>query len=172
MGICRASFSAMPTSHVTSERVQARAHKCTQMPKSRRFPSHTATPNFGSITYMVPSTWDKSLVMIRLTVLLQYSETSVWGGPGSYKAHHISPILQFLEYRFLSHANYTILSMKIPTAGCTDTGKPSASTTFLLHKLSQPSYAAKWSRELVWCNLGSSSVTKFSLGTIIIAFYT
>ncbi len=120
MGLCRASLSATPTSHVTSEHMQARAHKCAQMPKSGRFPSHAATPNFGSITYMVLSTWDKTLVTIRLTVPLQYSETSVWGGPGSYKAHHITPILQFLEYRFLSHANYTILSMKIPTAGCTD----------------------------------------------------
>ncbi len=66
MGLCRASLSATPTSHVTSERVQARAHKCVQMQKGGRFVSCMYLSNFVYILYIRLPTWDKSAGTIRL----------------------------------------------------------------------------------------------------------
>ncbi len=59
----------MPTSDVTSERVQVRARKCIQMQKGGRFVSCVYLPNFVYILYIWLPTWDKTAGTIRLTDL-------------------------------------------------------------------------------------------------------
>ncbi len=144
-------LSATPTSHVTNERVQARAHKCAQMQKSGRFVSCVYLANFVYILYIRLPTWDKSAGTIRLTDSAWESKMSPGVGICTHRARYNSAIHSLILSAEVLRTK-CVLNTKILRLASKETGKPSASAHFLSAMQSQPSYAAWPSRERKWCH--------------------